>query len=103
LEKKEGLSRIVVIATDGYVDVEKESFDLIRKNLNKANFFAFGIGTSVNRFLVEGMARAGKGEPFVVTNQKEAAETAERFAAYVKAPLLTDIQVKFRTSLPSVP
>jgi len=96
LEKKEGLSRIVVIATDGYVDVEKESFDLIRKNLNKANFFAFGIGTSVNRFLIEGMARAGKGEPFVVSTQKEAGEMAERFATYVKAPLLTDIQVKFQ-------
>jgi Ca-activated chloride channel family protein len=96
LEKTKGISRIIVIATDGYVAVEKEAFDLIRKNLNKANFFAFGIGTSVNRFLVEGMARAGKGEPFVVTNQKEAGETAERFAAYVKAPLLTDIQVKFR-------
>jgi Ca-activated chloride channel family protein len=96
LEKKRGLSRIIVTATDGYVAVEKEAFDLIRKNLNKANFFAFGIGTSVNRFLIEGMARAGKGEPFVVANQKEAAETAERFATYVKAPLLTDIQVKFQ-------
>jgi Ca-activated chloride channel homolog len=96
LEKKEGLSRIVVIATDGYVDVERESFDLIRENLNKANFFAFGIGTSVNRYLIEGMARAGKGEPFVVSTQKEAGETAERFAAYVKAPLLTDIQVTFQ-------
>ncbi|OGP84571.1 MAG: hypothetical protein A2Z08_03915 [Deltaproteobacteria bacterium RBG_16_54_11] len=96
LEKREGLSRIVVIATDGYVDVEKEAFDLIRKNLNKANFFAFGIGTSVNRFLIEGMARAGKGEPFVVADQKEAGQTAERFAAYVKAPLLTDIQVTFQ-------
>jgi Ca-activated chloride channel family protein len=96
LEKKAGLSRIVVIATDGYVDVEKEAFDLISKNLSKANFFAFGIGTSVNRYLIEGMARAGRGEPFVVSNQKEAGETAERFAAYVKAPLLTDIQVTFQ-------
>jgi Ca-activated chloride channel family protein len=96
LEKRKGLSRIVVIATDGYVDVEKEAFDLISKNLNKANFFAFGIGTSVNRYLIEGMARAGEGEPFVVSDQKEAVETAERFAAYVRAPLLTDIQVKFQ-------
>jgi Ca-activated chloride channel family protein len=96
LEKKKGLSRIIVTATDGYVAVEKEAFDLIRKNLNKANFFAFGIGTSVNRFLIEGMARAGKGEPFVVANEKEAAETAERFTSYIKAPLLTDIQVKFQ-------
>jgi Ca-activated chloride channel family protein len=96
LEKKEGLSRIVVIATDGYVDVEKEAFDLIRKNLDEANLFAFGIGTGVNRFLIEGMARAGKGEPFVIINQEEAAETSERFAAYVKSPLLTDITVDFQ-------
>jgi Ca-activated chloride channel family protein len=96
LEKKEGLSRTVVIATDGYVDVEKEAFDLIRKNLNEANFFAFGIGTSVNRYLIEGMARAGMGEPFVVTQQAEAAQAAERFSEYVKNPLLTDIKVDFR-------
>jgi Ca-activated chloride channel family protein len=78
------------------VDVEKDAFDLIRKNLNKANFFAFGIGTSVNRFLIEGMARAGKGEPFVVSNQQEASQAAAKFADYVKAPLLTDIQVAFQ-------
>ena len=93
LEKKKGLSRIVVTATDGYVAVEKESFDLIRENLNEANFFAFGIGSSVNRYLIEGMARAGRGEPFVATNKKEAAQTAERFAEYIKSPLLTDIEV----------
>jgi Ca-activated chloride channel family protein len=93
LEKKEGLSRIIVTATDGYVAVEKEAFDLIRENLNKANFFAFGIGSSVNRYLIEGMARAGRGEPFVVTNQKEASQAAERFADYINAPLLTDIEV----------
>jgi Ca-activated chloride channel family protein len=96
LEKKEGLSRIIVTATDGYVAVEKEAFDLIRNNLNEANFFAFGIGSSVNRYLIEGMARAGRGEPFVVTNQKEATETAQRFAEYIKAPLLTDIEVAFQ-------
>jgi Ca-activated chloride channel family protein len=93
LEKKEGLSRIIVTATDGYVAVEKEAFDLIRENLNEANFFAFGIGSSVNRYLIEGMARAGRGEPFVVTNQREASQAAKRFAEYIKAPLLTDIEV----------
>jgi Ca-activated chloride channel family protein len=93
LEKKEGLSRIIVTATDGYVAVEKEAFDLIRENLNEMNFFAFGIGSSVNRYLIEGMARAGRGEPFVVTNQREASQAAEQFAEYIKAPLLTDIEV----------
>jgi Ca-activated chloride channel family protein len=93
LEKKAGLSRIIVTATDGYVAVEKEAFDLIRANLNKANFFAFGIGSSVNRYLIEGMARAGRGEPFVVTKQGEASQAAKQFAEYINAPLLTDIEV----------
>jgi Ca-activated chloride channel family protein len=96
LEKKEGLSRIIVTATDGYVAVEKEAFDLIRENLNEANFFAFGIGSSINRYLIEGMARAGRGEPFVVTNQGEATQAAQRFIEYIDAPLLTDIEVSFQ-------
>ena len=96
LEKKEGLSRIVVIATDGYVAVEKEVFDLMRENLNEANFFPFGIGKGVNRYLIEGMARVGKGEPFVATNRKEALKLAEKFSDYIQSPLLTDIQVKFQ-------
>lgn len=95
LPKQEGLSRIVVIATDGYVDVEKKVFDLMRDRLNEANFFAFGIGSSVNRYLIEGMARVGRGEPFVIGNEKEASKAAARFADYIKAPLLTDIEVTF--------
>jgi Ca-activated chloride channel family protein len=96
LQKREGLSRIVVIATDGYVAVEKEVFDLMRENLNEANFFPFGIGKGVNRYLIEGMARVGKGEPFVATNRKEALKLAEKFSDYIQSPLLTDIGVKFQ-------
>lgn len=95
LEKQEGLSRIIVALTDGYVSVEKESFDLIREHLDEGNFFAFGIGTSVNRYLIEGMARAGKGEPFIVTDPEEGEEQAAKFFAYTQAPVLTDIQVSF--------
>ncbi len=83
------------MATDGYISVEKEAFDLIRNNLDEANFFAFGIGSSVNRYLIEGMARAGKGEPFVATNEKEAEDAAGKFMEYVKHPLLTDIKISF--------
>ncbi|MCG8700325.1 MAG: VIT and VWA domain-containing protein [Bacteroidales bacterium] len=49
-------SKIFVILTDGYVTVEQEAFQLIRENLNKASVFTFGIGSSVNRYLLEGMA-----------------------------------------------
>jgi len=88
-------SRIVVVATDGYVHVEPQTFELIRQNLGAANLFAFGIGTSVNRHLIEGMARAGQGEPFVVLNPGEAPKQAARFRRYIENPVLTNIKVSF--------
>ena len=69
--------------------VETEAFDVIRENLGQANLFAFGIGSSVNRFLIEGMARTGQGEPFIVTNDGEAEERAEELRRYIEAPVLT--------------
>jgi len=95
LPRSEGLSRNVVIVSDGYVHVEKEAFDLIRTNLGNANLFAFGIGTSVNRYLIEGMARIGMGESFVVTAESEAAHKAEKFRKYILSPVLTQIKVRY--------
>ena len=91
----EKYSRSIVIATDGYVDVEKETFRVIRENLGHANMFAFGIGTSVNRFLMEGIARAGMGESFVITNPGDAAPKAEKFRKYIQSPVLTKVKKDF--------
>ncbi|MEZ5196346.1 MAG: TonB family protein [Bacteroidales bacterium] len=88
-------SRTFIIATDGYVTVEKEAYDLIRKNLGTANFFTFGIGSSVNRYLLEGMAHVGKGIPFVATTQAEASSLAIKFRKYITNPVLTNIKVAF--------
>jgi Ca-activated chloride channel family protein len=88
-------SRIVVVATDGYVHVEPQTFELIRQNLGAANLFAFGIGTGVNRHIIEGMARAGQGEPFVVLSPGEAPKQAAKFRRYIESPVLTNIKVSF--------
>ncbi|WP_051906648.1 VIT domain-containing protein [Methylomarinum vadi] len=59
-----GVSRSFVVVTDGYIAVETDVFDYVKRNLNNANFFAFGIGSGVNRFLIEGLARkAGAANP----------------------------------------
>lgn len=91
----EGVSRTTIIATDGYVNVEKEAFDIIKNNLNKSNFFAFGIGMGVNQYLIEGIARMGMGEPFLITKPAEADEQAEKFRKYISSPVLTEIDVNF--------
>ncbi|HAA02625.1 MAG TPA: hypothetical protein DCE18_04555 [Syntrophobacteraceae bacterium] len=44
---------------------------------------------------MEGMARAGAGEPFVVTKPEEAPAIAEKFRQYVQSPVLTHIKLDF--------
>ena len=88
------MSTSMVVITDGYVSVDDKVFQRIHDNLGEANLFAFGIGSSVNRNLIEGMARAGRGEPFVVLDPSMAALEAARFADYVKSPVLTNVAVE---------
>ena len=95
LQCPDNMSRTFVIATDGYVSVEKEAFDLIRNKLSDANFFPFGIGSSVNRYIIEGMAHVGMSEPFIVTNEDEAYDQAEKFRQYIQSPVLTNVKVDF--------
>jgi Ca-activated chloride channel family protein len=94
LKHQPGVSRSIILVTDGYISAENEVFDNIRKNLGNTNVFAFGIGSSVNRYLIEGVARAGMGEPFVVEKEADAPAAAAKFRAYVESPVLTDIHVQ---------
>jgi Ca-activated chloride channel homolog len=96
LPRQPATSRSVVLVTDGYIDAEADVFDYIREQRDDLNVFAFGIGSSVNRLLIEGVARAGLGEPFVVTDPSEGPEAASRFRRYIDSPVLTGIDVKFQ-------
>lgn len=95
LPKSPELSRSIIVVTDGYVSFENEVFALVRRNLNNANLFAFGIGSSVNRHLMEGLARAGQGESFIVTKPDEAARQADRLRKMIDSPVLTHLQARF--------
>ena len=95
LPRVAGASRTVVLATDGFVDVEAEAMRVAQQNLGNANLFAFGIGNSVNRFLIEALARVGRGEPAIVVREDEAPARAEEFRRYIESPVLTGIKVSF--------
>jgi len=95
IPRNENVSRSVIVVTDGYIAAEKEALQLIRENLDNTNVFSFGIGSAVNRYLIEGVAHAGQGEPFVITKPEEAPAAAEKFRSYISAPLLTNIAVTF--------
>lgn len=84
--------RIVCFMTDGYVGNDMEIIGEVQKHPN-ARVFAFGIGGSVNRFLLDGMAKYGRGEVEYVGLNDDGSAAAKRFHERVRNPLLTDISV----------
>ena len=94
LKSEPGVSRSIVVVTDGYISAEDDVFKYIRQNLGEANMFAFGIGSSVNRYLIEGVAKAGLGEPFIIEDEAKAADIATKFREYIQTPVLTDIKIR---------
>jgi Ca-activated chloride channel family protein len=84
--------RVVCFMTDGYVGNDLEIISEVQKHPN-ARVFAFGIGNSVNRFLLDKMAEHGRGEVEYVTLNDDGSAAARRFHERVRNPLLTDISI----------
>ncbi|MCC6153636.1 MAG: VWA domain-containing protein, partial [Candidatus Hydrogenedentes bacterium] len=63
--------RVVCMMTDAYIGNDFQILDAIQKNAKDTRVFSFGIGNSVNRFLIDGMARAGRGEAEVVSLESD--------------------------------
>ena len=86
--------RIVCFMTDGYVGNDMEIIAEVQKHPN-ARVFAFGIGNAVNRFLLDKMADAGRGEVEYVGLNDDGSAAARRFHERVRNPLLTDISIEW--------
>jgi Ca-activated chloride channel homolog len=84
--------RIVCFMTDGFVGNDMEIISEVQKHQN-ARVFSFGIGQSVNRFLLDKMAEAGRGEVEYVSLSDDGSAAARRFHERVRNPLLTDISI----------
>lgn len=86
--------RIVCFMTDGYVGNDMEIISEVQKHPN-ARVFSFGIGSSVNRFLLDKMAEAGRGEVEYVSLKDDGSAAARRFHDRIRNPLLTDIAIEW--------
>ncbi len=86
-------ARIVLFITDGYVGYEQEILRYLRQNIAGVNLFALGVGSSVNRFLIDGMARIGSGSPFYLLNSEKASSVVEQVFSMISRPALTHIDL----------
>lgn len=87
--------RLVVFNTDGYVGNDFAVLDAVQKNRGNSRMFTFGIGNSVNRFLIDSMSLEGRGDAEFVLLSSEADKAVERFIKRTEKPVLLDVNVTF--------
>lgn len=91
---REDSQRQVILITDGYIGFEQEIVQtLLRELPDGARLHTIGVGSSVNRTLTQGAARAGRGTELLIGLDEDPQTLIPRFVAKTTAPLVTDIVV----------
>ncbi len=94
---QEGRLRSVVLLTDGYIGNENEVIAEVQRNLKPGNrLYGFGVGSSVNRFIINRLAEVGRGTAQVIRQDEPTQEVAEKFFRQINNPVLTNIQVSWQ-------
>lgn len=85
--------RVVVFLTDGAVGNEAEVLRELAGGLNEARVFAFGVGSAVNRFLLDKLAQVGRGSAEYILPGEPIGPAVERFQRRAALPLIRDLSV----------
>jgi Ca-activated chloride channel family protein len=87
--------QMYVFCTDGYVGDEERILAFVKQERGDARFFAFGIGSSVNRYLIDGIGKLGGGSSMVVIPGERGAteRAAASFFSLIDAPMLVDAAI----------
>lgn len=94
--------RSVVLVTDGYIGNDPEVIAEVRRQLKPGNrLYSFGVGSSVNRFLLERLAEVGRGTSQVIRQDEPSQPVAEKFFRQINNPVLTNIQVVWEGTGPA--
>jgi Ca-activated chloride channel family protein len=88
--------RFVCFLTDGYIGNESQILGEIRRRLGASRIFSFGVGSAVNRYLLDHMARAGRGAVAYLGPRDDGAKVMEEFITRISHPGLTDIAIDWQ-------
>ncbi|NEP39207.1 MAG: after-VIT domain-containing protein [Okeania sp. SIO2H7] len=91
-----GRLRSIVMLTDGYIGNEKAVLAEVQDQLQPGNrLYSFGVGSSVNRYLINRLAEIGRGIARVVRQDEPTQEVAEKFFQQINNPVLTQIEINW--------
>ncbi len=85
--------RMVMFLTDGYIGNETEILGRVGEVLGDARIFAFGIGSSVNRYLLDRLAEAGRGVAEYLRPGEPSDVLVSRFSERITDPVFTQLEL----------
>ena len=98
----DGRNRTVVFLTDGYVGNEASILGQVQAFIDaheadgrSARAFGLGVGSSVNRYLLDGIGKAGRGATVILTNREDPVRAVGTIYRMIDHPILTDVKVSW--------
>ena len=85
--------RLVSFMTDGYIGNETEILAAIAQRLGSSRIFSFGVGSSVNRYLLDRMAKLGRGAVAYIGLDDSAGEIVDEFYDCISHPALAEVTI----------
>lgn len=89
--------RFVCFLTDGYIGNEAEILGEVHRRTGPSRIFSFGVGSSPNRYLLDHLAKAGRGAVAYLGPRDDGARVMEDFFNRIGLPAMTDLQIDWGT------
>jgi Ca-activated chloride channel family protein len=93
--------RFVCFMTDGYIGNEADILYAVHEKLGESRIFSFGVGSSVNRYLLDSMAKVGRGTVAYLGLKDDGAKVMDDFFTRISHPALTDVKIDWNGFRPT--
>ncbi len=90
-----GRGRVVSFMTDGFIGNDDQIIAAVERHVGASRVFSFGVGASPNRYLMNRMAKAGRGAVAYLSLNDDGGAVMGRFFERVSHPALTGLSVNW--------
>ena len=85
--------RFVTFLTDGYIGNETDILREIHESIGESRIFSFGVGSAVNRYLLERMASIGRGAVAYLGLDDSGSDVMDDFFGRIAHPALANVSI----------
>lgn len=85
--------RFICFLTDGLIGNESEILTEVARELGESRIFSCGVGSAPNRYLMDALARMGRGAAAYLSLDQDPVKVMDDFLQRIAHPALTDIRI----------